>query len=719
MQVQGRLLSVLFLLVLVSIMITGCDSEQALDVNPEDVEVVAAEIENTLIQPFDKIRKTEITFEIEGLEKGILKFAADKEIYPEEIEFKSGKVEIDGLLTAREEAKIGVIVKTQNGQQVKELFVDIGDPDKSEFDEIGSIIPQEQNEEKHLGFFVSERFSEDYDNWIYFDNWYIKDFCFFQQFNLVLYLYHERFAPSYFADEFNNRFGTWEEYKVVGEDNLQELDEDFSDFFRKSGYDWDPGILIYLDGEKDEYRSSLDYELMVIDEFSVGGEKDHLHLTDMSWGCLIEALIDDPAFDLEYHLEAIGDETLDGEALKDIIQIRRGEDLEGLEMEYYKEEIEIVILCFDDFGNFQYSMRVGEKNFGQDDDLEGLQTFNKPEYFYRDPEERKDPFMGQDRYNEAIQDEGNYQVIINYNVYGIIDNEKSEVYFAPICDRRISLSASHEVPDYFPPQVKEVTPIYGLRDDVEGYRIEYESDGFLVVGYMVRPAEEGQFPILVYNRGGNMDFGKITYPMVEQFFSRLAGDHGYVVIASQYRGAEGGEGQDEYGGADINDVFNIIDIGQQLPFTIDEDVVMLGFSRGGLMTYLSIKKETPLKAAAVWGGVSDLAYSYERREEEFKQILEELIGGCPETLPDEYSRRSAIDWPEKIDVPVLILHGGEDWRVCPDRQAEALAKKFEDLGREKGEDYDIKIFEGDDHAMSENVQERDKMTLDWFGQHLD
>ena len=57
--------------------------------------------------------------------------------------------------------------------------------------------------------------------------------------------------------------------------------------------------------------------------------------------------------------------------------------------------------------------------------------------------------------------------------------------------------------------------------------------------------------------------------------------NGYVVLASQYRGNDGGQGQEEFGGADVNDVLNLMPLARSLSFADAKNTVILGFSRGG------------------------------------------------------------------------------------------------------------------------------------------
>lgn len=70
---------------------------------------------------------------------------------------------------------------------------------------------------------------------------------------------------------------------------------------------------------------------------------------------------------------------------------------------------------------------------------------------------------------------------------------------------------------------------------------------------------------------------------------------GYVVVASQYRGNDGGEGIEQFGGDDVNDVLNLIPVLNQLPKADTSRVGIEGGSRGGMMTYLAMKNHVNLK----------------------------------------------------------------------------------------------------------------------------
>ncbi|MGD2250958.1 MAG: prolyl oligopeptidase family serine peptidase [Candidatus Methanofastidiosia archaeon] len=247
-------------------------------------------------------------------------------------------------------------------------------------------------------------------------------------------------------------------------------------------------------------------------------------------------------------------------------------------------------------------------------------------------------------------------------------------------------------------------------DQVECYQIEYISDGIVVPGFIVTPLSEGVYPVLIINRGGNREYEKIDEDFLVCLF--YFASEGYCVIASQYRGLYGYEGHDEFGGEDVNDVLNLFYVIDQLEYADKDNVFMLGYSRGGMMTYLAIKNQAPIKAAAVVGGPTDLIQWYDERDYGLKRVLEELIGGTPRQMEEEYKKRSAYYWPEKITVPVLILHGENDTKVNA-TQAKKLGEKLEALKKE----YELVIFAGDTHYIRLNRGERDEKILEWFSKY--
>lgn len=251
-------------------------------------------------------------------------------------------------------------------------------------------------------------------------------------------------------------------------------------------------------------------------------------------------------------------------------------------------------------------------------------------------------------------------------------------------------------------------------DSIEIYRITYLSEGLKINGLLVKPKKKGTYPCVIYNRGGNRDFGalKIAHGVIT--LGQIAKE-GYVVIASQYRGNGGSEGQEEFGGKDVNDVTILIEVLKEIEDADPNNIGMYGWSRGGMMTYLALTKSEKIKAAVVGGAVSNNFNTIKDRPAMETQVLSELIPNYAENKNSELEKRSAIKWVEKFpkDVPILMLHGNSDWRVKPE-QSLNLALEFE----KHRIPYRLIMFEGGDHGISEHQEEVQEQVLKWFDRYL-
>ena len=199
-------------------------------------------------------------------------------------------------------------------------------------------------------------------------------------------------------------------------------------------------------------------------------------------------------------------------------------------------------------------------------------------------------------------------------------------------------------------------------DQIIFYRMRYKSGDYGVIALIAAPTDYKtiKYPVLIWNRGGNGDFGKNHSDEI-QYLAR----HGFIVLATQYRGVDGGTGIDRFGGDDVYDVLNLIDFAEMFTFTTGK-IYMFGWSRGAMQTYIVLSRDDRIDAAVTGAGPTDLARLYYERDAEFQSVLRQRIGrggGTPTAMPDEYIARSAIQWPEMIQTPLLIVHGTADERV--------------------------------------------------------
>lgn len=275
------------------------------------------------------------------------------------------------------------------------------------------------------------------------------------------------------------------------------------------------------------------------------------------------------------------------------------------------------------------------------------------------------------------------------------------------------------VPVTFPPDsiaAMEIRApaIRALLEQVEIRAITYRSDGLRVKGYLAQPkAGDAKLPCVIWNRGGNREFGALTNRGAALNLGKIA-SWGYVVVASQYRGNAGGEGAEEFGGRDVDDVLNLVPLLRSLPRADATRIGMYGWSRGGMMTYLALARTDTIAAAIVGAGLSD-AFDNVSRRPEMEGVFAELAPGWAKDREGALAARSAVRWVEKLPprTPILLLQGTADWRVPPNETL-AMASRLLELKRP----FRLVMLEGGDHGLSEHRAEVDRLAKDWLDRYV-
>jgi dipeptidyl aminopeptidase/acylaminoacyl peptidase len=251
-------------------------------------------------------------------------------------------------------------------------------------------------------------------------------------------------------------------------------------------------------------------------------------------------------------------------------------------------------------------------------------------------------------------------------------------------------------------------------DQVEVQSITYLSDGLKVKGYLVAPKRGEKLPCVIYNRGGNRDFGALSDRVAAVQLARIA-SWGYIVVASQYRGNAGGEGAEEFGGSDVNDVLNLVPLLKAHPRADAGRIGMYGWSRGGMMTYLALARTDAIAAAVVGAGLADAFDNVARRPEMERGVFAELVPGFAKDREAALASRSAVRWAGKLaqNTPILLLHGTADWRVHPG-EALAMASRLLELKRP----FRLVMLEGGDHGLVDHRAEVDRLARDWLDRYV-
>lgn len=146
-------------------------------------------------------------------------------------------------------------------------------------------------------------------------------------------------------------------------------------------------------------------------------------------------------------------------------------------------------------------------------------------------------------------------------------------------------------------------------------------------------------------------------------YIREATSKGYIVIAPEYRGSLGyGKAfydAIDYGGSEVDDVVTAVDVLKgKYPQVDPSRIGIMGWSHGGMITLLSIlRNTTTFKAAVAMVPVTNLfqrlAYKGVERQ---KQAIDpqNRYGGLPHERRDVYRDRSPIYAVDKLQIPLYV-----------------------------------------------------------------
>lgn len=252
---------------------------------------------------------------------------------------------------------------------------------------------------------------------------------------------------------------------------------------------------------------------------------------------------------------------------------------------------------------------------------------------------------------------------------------------------------------------------YEALQGVEVLDIAYESDGLRVTGLAALPSRLGAaHPVIVYNRGGSREYGKLTLLNVLRSMVPFA-QAGYLVFASNYRGNAGSEGREEFGGADLADVLNLLTLARAHPAFDGRNAFMIGHSRGGMMTTMAIRAGASVRAAISIAGIAD-ARNLLKSENLRERVFKPLVPGFSEAPEPVLQARSSLLWPEAICVPLLLLHGDQDKDVDVSESI-ALHAAIERAGGVA----ELEVYAGGSHALLRHWPQVLERMHGWLDRH--
>jgi len=247
--------------------------------------------------------------------------------------------------------------------------------------------------------------------------------------------------------------------------------------------------------------------------------------------------------------------------------------------------------------------------------------------------------------------------------------------------------------------------------NVKTYKFFYNSNDESVKGYLSIPKNnEDKLPVIIWNRGGDNKSGLLDDFLASGILGEIA-SWGYIVFASQYRE------KDEFGGKDINDIMNLIDEAKTFKFSDEDKIGMEGWSRGGMMSYLTLSKTSEIKCCIVVAGLSNLIRN-ETKNNKLAKVFKNHFGTDDK---EEFERRkkvrSAIFWADKINksTNILFLHGTDDEKISADDSIE-MYEKLTKINA--GTKYELKLINNGDHYLRNDRKNISKIRKNWFDSFL-
>ncbi|MCT4663835.1 MAG: S9 family peptidase [Flavobacteriales bacterium] len=201
------------------------------------------------------------------------------------------------------------------------------------------------------------------------------------------------------------------------------------------------------------------------------------------------------------------------------------------------------------------------------------------------------------------------------------------------------------------------------------------SDGKKMLTWVIYPPNfdpNKKYPALLYCQGG-------PQAMVSQFYSyrwnfQLMAAQGYIVIAPNRRGLPGfGEEWNaaisrDWGGQAMKDYLSAVDDLKKESFVDEDKIGAVGASYGGYSVYmLAGIHQKRFKTFISHCGLFNLESWYGSTEELFFAHWD--IGGpyWIDTYKENYQKNSPHKYVQNWDTPMMVIHGGKDYRV-PDTQ---------------------------------------------------
>jgi dipeptidyl aminopeptidase/acylaminoacyl peptidase len=227
------------------------------------------------------------------------------------------------------------------------------------------------------------------------------------------------------------------------------------------------------------------------------------------------------------------------------------------------------------------------------------------------------------------------------------------------------------------------------------------------------PETDDPLPVVASIHGGPMSYDEPEFSFQHAYWTT----RGFAVFKPNYRGSTSyGEAFAESlrgsrGDLETDDVTSGLDHLADAGWTDPDREYCTGFSYGGITTAHAVTRTDRFTAAAAEHGIYDFRSTFGTDD---NHLWHEDEFGLPWEDPETFHEISSITDVGRIDTPLLVTAGEQDWR-CPPTQAEQLYVSV----KKQGVDAKLVIYPNENHDVAK--PERAKHRLDelttWFQRH--
>jgi dipeptidyl aminopeptidase/acylaminoacyl peptidase len=247
---------------------------------------------------------------------------------------------------------------------------------------------------------------------------------------------------------------------------------------------------------------------------------------------------------------------------------------------------------------------------------------------------------------------------------------------------------------------------------IQGERFSFKArDGLKIEGTLWRPTSAtgkrgaARVPAVLYPHGGP------TWQAYRAWvpFKQLLAREGFAFLDVDFRGSTGygktfrDANTGEWGNADTHDMVDAARWVAAQPWS-NGRLGIYGGSYGGYLVLTSLVDEPAIWSAGVdLYGDSEIAESYRHGDRPGRLDLARMMGSPDDPAKAEaYRRGSPLYRAERIEAPLLILHGRKDRRVVP-----LMSEKMVEALEIEGKYHEVHWYDDEGHGWDKPENKRD------------